>query len=513
MNANNQQYKAIVIGSGFGGLALAIRLQASGVPVLLLEGRDKPGGRAYVFEQDGFRFDAGPTVLTAPEVIDDLFRLAGKERTDYIEFESLSPFYRLLWEDGTSFDYVGDEQQLEAAVEALSPSDLEGYRRFRRYSEAVFAEGYEKLAHVPFLDFNSMLRAAPNLITLKSYRSVYSIVARYMQNEKLRQVFSYHTLLVGGNPFSTSAIYALIHALELKWGVHFPRGGTGALVNALVRLFTDLGGQLQLNARVDEILTSDDAITGVRLQDGTELTAGIVASNADVVHTYRHLLRKTPPAIKKAQKLERSDHSMSLFLLYFGIEGQYSDLAHHTILFGPRYKELLSDIFDRGLLSEDFSLYLHSPSVTDDSLAPPGHSTHYALAPVPHLGISNVDWNVEGPRLADRILVALENRCMPGLRKKLVSSRIFSPPDFESQLNAWQGSAFSLQPTLWQSAWFRVHNRDKLIKGLYFAGAGTHPGAGIPGVVNSARATAGLILNDMGFSTDTDDNKQQAGHS
>lgn len=496
MNADPQPQRAIVIGSGFGGLALAIRLQAAGIPTLVLESRDKPGGRAYVWEQDGFRFDAGPTVLTAPNVIDDLFTAAGRQRPDYIEFESLSPFYRLLWQDGESFDYLGEEAALEAAIAEFSPEDLDGYRRFRRYSNAVFKAGYEELAHVPFLDIWSMVRAAPSLVTLQSYRSVYSIVASFIKNEKLRQAFSYHTLLVGGNPFTTSSIYALIHSLEMKWGVHFPRGGTGALVQALVKLFTDIGGELRLNTPVDEILTQQQRVTGVRLKDGAEVASDFVASNADVVHTYKHLLRSQPAAKTPARKLETSDHSMSLFLFYFGIEGSYDNLAHHTILFGPRYKELLADIFDRGVLAEDFSLYLHSPSATDASLAPPGHSTHYVLAPVPHRGKGDIDWETAGPLLRDRILDSLEARCMPGLREKIVTSRIFLPPDFEQHLNAWQGSAFSLQPTLLQSAWFRVHNRDKKIHGLYFVGAGTHPGAGIPGVVNSARATAMLMEED-----------------
>ena len=487
---------AVVIGGGFGGLALAIRLQASGIPTKILEARDKPGGRAYVFEQDGFRFDAGPTVLTAPGVIDELFSIGNKKRADYIEFEVLSPFYRLLWQDGTRFDYVGDEEALEAAIAAFSPDDVEGYRRFRKYSRAVFAEGYEKLAHVPFLDIWSMIRAAPNLVKLQSFRSVYSIVARFIKDEKLRQAFSYHTLLVGGNPFSTSAIYALIHALELKWGVHFPRGGTGALVAALAQLFQDLGGELLLNAPVDEILTDNDRVTGVRLKDGEIIAADFVASNADIVHTYKYLLRSSRPAMVAARKLERSDYSMSLFLVHFGVRGKYKELAHHTILFGPRYKELLTDIFDRGVLAEDFSLYLHSPSVSDPSLAPPGNSTHYALAPVPNLALGKVDWSSAGALLRDRILDCLEERCMPDLRKNIVTSRLFTPPDFERDLNAWHGSAFSLQPTLTQSAWFRVHNRDKKIHGLYFVGAGTHPGAGIPGVVNSAKATARIMQED-----------------
>ena len=321
-------------------------------------------------------------------------------------------------------------------------------------------------------------------------------MAGFIKSDKLRQAFSYHTLLVGGNPFSTSAIYALIHALELKWGVHFPRGGTGALVAALVKLFEDLGGEIRLNSAVDEIITSNNQVTGVRLQNGEVIDSDYVASNADVVYTYKHLLRDAAPAQSAARKLERSDHSMSLFLVYFGVEGKYEDLAHHTILFGPRYKDLLKEIFYDGELPDDYSLYLHSPSVTDDSLAPEGHSAHYVLAPVPHTGKGKIDWETAGPKMRDSILESLEQRVMPGLREKIVTTRIFTPPDFESYLNAHLGSAFSLQPTLLQSAWFRVHNRDKAIRGLYFVGAGTHPGAGIPGVINSARATAGLMQED-----------------
>ncbi len=493
---NSESQRAIVIGSGFGGLALAIRLQAAGIPTTILESRDKPGGRAYVWEQDGFTFDAGPTVLTAPQVVDDLFTAAGKQREDYIKFEELTPFYRLIWQDDTVFDYVGDEAKLEAAIAEFSPEDIEGYREFRKYSAAVFAEGYEKLAHVPFLDIWSMVKAAPNLVQLQAYRSVYSKVSSYIKNPKLRQAFSYHTLLVGGNPFSTSSIYALIHALELKWGVHFPRGGTGALVQSLVKLFTDIGGEIRLNSPVDEIVTENNAVTGVRLKDGEYIPSHYVGSNADVVYTYKHLLRQSAPARSAARKLERNDHSMSLFLIYFGVKGKYDTLAHHSILFGPRYKELLKDIFDRGELADDYSLYLHSPSVSDDSLAPEGHSTHYVLAPVPHLGKGKVDWDTAGPKLRDSILQSLEERVMPELRDRIVSMKIFTPPDFETHLNAHLGSAFSLQPTLMQSAYFRVHNRDSSIKGLYFVGAGTHPGAGIPGVINSARATAGIMQDE-----------------
>ena len=487
---------AVVIGGGFGGLALAIRLQSAGIPTRIYEARDKPGGRAYVYEQDGFRFDAGPTVLTAPGVIDELFALSGRKRSDYIEFSPLSPFYRLQWQDGTTFDYVGDEDELEAAIAELAPEDLPGYRKFREFSRDVFAQGYEKLAHEPFLDIWSMVKVAPSLVRLKSHRSVYSVVADYISNDKLRQALSYHTLLVGGNPFSTSSIYALIHALELKWGVVFPQGGTGALVEALTRLFKELGGEIHLSRPVDEILIENEQVCGVRLKDGEIVKSRTVASNADVVHTYRHLLRSDRSTRSAARKLERSDHSMSLFLVYFGVRGRYENLAHHQILFGPRYKELLTDIFDRGILAEDFSLYVHSPSISDPTLAPSGHSAHYALAPVPHRGLCDVDWETKGPMLRDRIFSSLEEHCMPDLRQNVVTSRIFTPVDFETELNAWHGSAFSLQPTLLQSAWFRVHNRDDDIRGLYFVGAGTHPGAGIPGVVNSAKATAGLMQQD-----------------
>jgi phytoene desaturase len=341
-----------------------------------------------------------------------------------------------------------------------------------------------------------MVRVAPALLRLQSFRSVYGVVASFVKDDKLRQALTYQTLLVGGNPFTTSSIYALIHALETKWGVHFPAGGTGALVAALVRLFGDLGGELRLNAPVDEILTADGRVTGVRLEDGEEIASRFVASNSDVVHTYRHMLRDEPRVAARGRRIERSNHSMSLFLIHFGVRGSYDDLAHHTILFGPRYRELLKDIFDRGVLADDFSLYLHSPSVSDDSLAPAGHSTHYVLAPVPNLEGGNIDWDEAAPRFRDLILDSLEERCMPGLRERIVTSRLFTPPDFEHHLRAWQGSAFSLQPTLTQSAWFRVHNRDDRIGGLYFVGAGTHPGAGIPGVVNSAKATAALMQED-----------------
>ena len=491
---------AVVIGSGFGGLALAIRLQAAGIPTTIVEARDRPGGRAYVYEDVGFRFDAGPTVITAPQILEDLFKLAGKPMEDYVELLPVTPFYRLQWQDGFRMDYSADLAQMEEQIRRKSPADVDGYARFREYAEAVFQEGFVKLAHVPFLDIWSMVKAAPQLIRLESYRSVYSIVSRFIRDPQLRQAFSYHTLLVGGNPFSTSSIYALINALERRWGVFFPRGGTGALVEGLVRLFQDLGGEVRLGQPVRRITTSGGKVSGVVTASGEVIPARAVASNADIVHTYTKLLAHEPAVSRAARRLSRRRFSMSLFVVYFGLRRTHPELAHHTVLFGPRYRELLEDIFDHGKLAEDFSLYLHSPCATDPSLAPEGCSAYYALSPVPNLGKADIDWSIEGPRYRDRILEALEAQVLPGLRDDLVTSRIFTPRDFSTELGAHQGSAFSLEPVLTQSAYFRMHNRDDRIGGLYFVGAGTHPGAGIPGVVSSARATAGLMLADAGIS-------------
>jgi phytoene desaturase len=489
--------RAAVIGSGFGGLALAIRLQAAGIPTTIFEGRDQPGGRAYVYRDDGFTFDAGPTVITAPGCLEELFALAGERLADHVDLLPVMPFYRLFWEDGHTFDYSNDLAEVTRQIAARNPGDVDGYLRFLAYAEDVFAEGYTKLAHVPFLNLWSMVRAAPQLVRLEAYRTVYDIVARHIQDDHLRQAFSFHSLLVGGNPFATSSIYTLIHVLERTWGVTFPRGGTGALVRALVALFERLGGTVALNSPVARILTHDGAVTGLRTTDGRQWSGDAVASNADVMHTYRTLLGAEPRAARQARRLDRQRFSMSLFLVYFGTRRRHPHLAHHNVIFGPRYRELLGDIFDRGVLADDFSLYLHAPTVSDPSLAPPGCEAFYVLAPVPHLGKLDVDWTVEGPRYADRILAYLEARYIPGLRDDLVTRRIFTPLDFKHELHAHHGSAFSLEPVLTQSAWFRVHNRDARIRGLYFVGAGTHPGAGVPGVVNSAKATAGLMVGDL----------------
>jgi phytoene desaturase len=496
-NLSAAQRPAIVIGAGFGGLALAIRLQSAGHPTTLLEKRDKPGGRAYVYEDKGFTFDAGPTVITDPGCLEELFALSGRKLSDYVEMLPITPFYQLRWEDGAVFDYVNDQAELTKQIAKFAQQDVEGYAKFLAYSEALLEEGYVKLGHVPFPDFRSMLRVAPQLVKLQSYRSVYSKVAQFISDDHLRQAFSFHSLLVGGNPFSTSAIYALIHALERKWGVWFPRGGTGALIDkGLVKLFTDLGGTIRLNAEVDRIDTVNGKVSAVVTKDGQRHNAAIVASNADVVHTYKHLLRDEPRAKSTARGLARKRYSMSLFVIYFGLKRQHPDMKHHIVMFGPRYRELIGEIFGAATLPDDFSLYLHAPSVTDPSLAPPGCSAYYVLSPVPHLGHADIDWEVEGPKYRDKILKYLEDRIIPGLTSDLVTCRIFTPADFRDELNAHVGSAFSLEPILTQSAYFRAHNADKKIEGLYLVGAGTHPGAGIPGVVGSAKATARIILGE-----------------
>jgi phytoene desaturase len=492
---------AVVIGAGFGGLALAIRLQSAGINTTVIEARDKPGGRAYVWERatdaGTFTFDAGPTVITDPECIAELWRLSGRELAEDIELLPVSPFYRLMWPDGTTFDYGNDDSALTRQIAQLNPEDVAGYRRFLAYSGDVYREGYEKLGHVGFLDFGSMIKAAPALMRYQAWRSVYSMVSSFVKDPHLREALSFHTLLVGGNPFTTSAIYALIHKLEKDGGVWFPKGGTHALIRAMTAQFERLGGIVRLGDAVETIETLGDHVTGVTCASGWHQDCDAVASNADVMHTYAHLLAHSRRGQRAARALEKKRFSPSLFVVHFGIRGAFPGIPHHSILFGPRYKGLLTDIYDHGVLARDFSLYLHHPTVTDPDLAPDGCSSFYALAPVPHMGKLPIDWDEVGPAYANRILDHLEARLIPGLRERLVTSFHYTPADFGRDLNAHLGSAFSLEPLLTQSAFFRVHNRDDRIDNLYFTGAGTHPGAGIPGVVGSAKATAALMLDDL----------------
>jgi phytoene desaturase len=486
---------ACIVGSGFGGLALAIRLQSAGIATTILEARDKPGGRAYYWEREGHVFDAGPTVITDPDCLKELWALSGADMAADVELMPVTPFYRLSWPDGTVFDYTNDDALLNRQIEALDPGDVEGYRRFLDYSAGVFVEGYEKLGAVPFLDFKSMLSAAPALARYQAWRSVYSIVSSFVKNEKLREALSFHTLLVGGNPMTTSAIYALIHKLERDGGVWFAKGGTNALVRGMVAHFERLGGTIRLNDPVEAIRPAGPGQLGVATAGGFSAAFDAVASNGDVVRTYDMVEGKRGK--KAAAALRRKRFSPSLFVVHFGTDGEWPDLPHHSILFGPRYKGLLNDIYKGSGLADDPSIYLHHPTITDPDMAPPGCSTLYALAPVPHLGRSEFDWGTEGPRYAERILEIVEQRVMPGLRGRIRTKFHYTPREFDSDLRSHLGSAFSLEPLLTQSAWFRVHNRDDTIPNLYFTGAGTHPGAGIPGVVGSAKATAGLMIADL----------------
>ena len=489
--------KACVVGSGFGGLALAIRLQSAGIATTVVEARDKPGGRAYVWNREGFTFDGGPTVITDPDCLRELWSLTGHEMDDDIELMKVMPFYRLQWPDGTLFDYSNDEDQLFDEIARLNPADVAGYQRFLEYSASVYEEGYVKLGHVPFLDFKSMLKAAPALAKKQAWRSVYSMVSSYIEDERLRQAFSFHTLLVGGSPMKTSSIYALIHKLEKDGGVWWAKGGTNQLIAAMVKHFERIGGKVRLNDPVVRIHTLGTRASEVETQSGWRERFDAVASNADIMHSYRDLLGQTKRGNSYSKGLSRKSWSPSLFVVHFGVEGKYPDIPHHMILFGPRYEGLVEDIYKYGVLPQDFSIYLHHPSVSDDSVAPEGKSTFYALVPVAHMGKLPLDWEEMGKVLEQRILEELEKRLIPGLRDKIVTKFHYSPRDFSHDLNAHMGSAFSLEPVLWQSAYMRGHNRDDVIENFYLVGAGTHPGAGIPGVVGSAKATARLMVEDL----------------
>jgi len=492
MTTRNQ--KTIVIGSGFGGLAAAARLAARGHTVEIFEKRDQLGGRAYVYEVNGFKFDGGPTVITAPFMFDDIFKAAGKRREDYFELVPLSPFYRIFDHTGRSFDYNADEGFTLSQIEKWNPADKEGYRRFIATTRAIFQKGFVELADRPFLHFGDMLRVMPDLVRLQSHKMVYPYVAQFVKDDFLRQCFSFHPLLVGGNPFDTTSIYALIHYLEREYGVHYAMGGTGAIVAGLGRLLTEMGGKIRLKAEVDEILAEGRRVTGVRLKDGSVHCADAVVSNGDVAFTYNRLLPKTARTALSRLRLNTMDYSMSLFVIYFGTRRQYREqgLAHHNILLGPRYQGLLDDIFKRKVLADDFSLYLHMPTLTDPSLAPEGGEAFYVLSPVPHLG-ADIDWTHAAPLYRDRILKFLEDRYLPDLRENIVALHHIDPLHFRDTLNSHLGAAFSVQPVLTQSAWFRPHNRADEFDNLYFVGAGTHPGAGLPGVLASAKIAEDLI--------------------
>jgi phytoene desaturase len=484
--------RAVVIGSGFGGLAAAIRLGARGYQVTVLEKLDVPGGRARVHHQDGFTFDGGPTVITAPFLFEDLWRLCGRRMSDDIDLRPVTPYYRIRFDDGNSFDYSGDEQAMRAEVARLAPSDVAGYGHFLAASEAIFKVAFEELAHEPFSNWTDMVRVLPRLLKLQGFRSVYSLACRHVRDPRLRMVLTFQSLLVGGNPFATTSVYCLIAFLERRWGVHFPMGGTGSLVRGLVSLLEGQGGEIRCSCPVAEITVAEGAATGVRLETGEVLAADVVVSNADSAWTYRHLVAPEHRRRWTDRRIERARYSMSLFVWYFGTRRRYESVAHHTILLGPRYRELLTDIFDRKVLAEDFSLYLHRPTATDPSLAPAGCDAFYVLSPVPHLQ-GATDWRIQAEPYRKAIEQRLEATLLPDLSNQIASSRLLTPQDFQDELSSFNGAAFSFEPVLTQSAWFRPHNVSEELQRLYLVGAGTHPGAGLPGVLSSARILDSVV--------------------
>ncbi|MBX3249127.1 MAG: phytoene desaturase [Myxococcales bacterium] len=487
---------AIVIGAGFGGLAAAIRLGARGYRVTIVDRLDQPGGRARVFREGGYVFDAGPTLVTAPFLFEELWTLCGRRMADDVDLRPTLPFYRIRFDDGSTFEYTGDADAMRREVARLSPDDVAGYEAFVRKSQAIFDVGFTKLAHAPFSHPVDMARVAPAMIRLESYRTVAGLVGKYVKDPKLRQVLSFHPLLVGGNPYDTTSIYTLIAYLERKWGVWFPMGGTGELVRGLAKLHEGLGGTTRLGETVEEI-TIDAAggrprASGVRLASGETLRADVVVSNADSAYTYYHLVPERWRKRWTNRRIERAKFSMSLFVWYFGTKRRYEDVAHHTILLGPRYRELLEDIFERHVLAEDFSLYLHRPTATDPSMAPTGHDAFYVLSPVPHLD-ADVDWEERTEPYRRAIARHLSRTVLPGLEDALTVSKTLTPRGFASDYLAFKGAAFGIRPNLLQSAYFRPHNASEDLDGLFLVGAGTHPGAGMPGVLSTARVLDSVV--------------------
>lgn len=485
--------KIIVIGSGFGGLGAATRLAAKGYDVELFEKRDKLGGRAYVYEVNGFKFDGGPTVITAPFLFDEIWTAAGRRREDYFQLVPCDPFYRIFDHTGRQFNYNGDHQFILNQIDQWNPADKEGYERFIRTTKDIFETGMA-LIDKPFLHVSDMARVVPDLVRLQSYRSVYGYVSKFIQNDFLRRCFSFHPLLIGGNPLDAASLYVLIHYLERQWGVHYALGGTGAIVAAFSQLMNELGIKVHLNAEVKEILVEGRKTTGVRMADGTVHKADVVVCNADVGWSYLNLIPAQYRKKNTDKRIKGFKYSMSLFVIYFGTKRRYTDsqLAHHNIILSERYNGLLRDIFGDQGLPEDFSLYLHMPTITDPTMAPPGHEAFYVLSPVPHLG-AKIDWHKAAKPYRDTIMQFLEENYLPDLQENIVAEHYIDPLHFQGDLNSYLGSAFSVQPILTQSAWFRPHNRSEDLDNLYFVGAGTHPGAGLPGVLSSAKIVEGLI--------------------
>jgi phytoene desaturase len=489
---------AAIIGSGLGGLAAAIRLGARGFRVTVLERQPEPGGRAAVYRQDGFTFDAGPTIITAPFLLEDLWALAGRHLADDVTLHSVSPFYRIVFNDGATFECAADPEFMREEVRRLAPADLAGYEKFVTLSEEIFDIGFTQLAHKAFGSVMDMVRIAPDLVRLSGYRSVAGLVNKYIRDPRLRIALSFHPLLVGGNPLSTSGIYALILHVERKFGVHFPAGGTGALVRGMAHLIESQGGRIRTNTTVSQILVRDGKATGVQLESGESVAADIVVSNACAAFTYGKLLGHIKRRRWTEKKFARARFSMGLFVWYFGTSRQWPEVPHHTILLGPRHDALLRDIFDAKTLSPDFSLYLHRPTATDPTLAPPGCDGFYVLSPVPNLQ-GGVDWATAGEPYRATIEKHLNDTILPGLSASLVTSKFVTPVDFGENYLSTHGAGFGLAPNLLQSAWFRPHNKSEEVANLFLVGASTHPGAGVPGVISSARVLDEVVPDAKQF--------------
>ena len=518
---------ALIIGSGVGGLSLGIRLQSLGFKTTILEKLDGPGGRAYTNKIKGFIFVMGPTVITVPFFIEELFSLEiGKDNLNlpdfsseslksknientstrkYVEIIPIKPFYRIYFHDKTYFDYDGDPENTRRQIKDIEASDLEGYEKFHRDAEAIFKRGFLELGYTFFNSTSEMFKVLPDLLKLDAVRSLFSFTSKYFKSEKLRQVFSFETLLIGGNPLSVPAIYSMIHFVEKTWGVHYVMGGTGALIDGMLKKYHELGGEIQYNAEVEKISLSDKktffsepSVSGVELKNGKKIKSNIVISNGDYANTYMKLINNKNRRWNKDWKIKRMSYSMSLVVIYFGFKSDKSlDLRHHNIILGPRYEELLSDIFNRKILAKDFSQYLHIPTITDKSLAPKGHHAAYTLIPVPN-NASKIDWSVQGKILTDKVLSFLDNEgYIPGLQKNLVHSEFITPDYFENTLNSHLGNSFGVEPKLIHSAFFRPHNRSEDIKGLYLVGASSQPGAGTPSGMMSAKMTARALASDF----------------
>ena len=483
--------KTIIIGSGFGGIAAALRMKAKGHDVTLIEKHNDLGGRARVFIRNGFKFDGGPTVITAPKLIYELFEIFNKDASDYIKIVPLDIWYRFIFEDGLSFDYSGDEISMKKQIEKINNDDVDGYLKLVDFTKKIFDKGFTELADVPFNKPFFMIKQIPSLFGLKSYKSVYSLVSSFVKNEKLRRMLSMHPLLVGGNPFTTTSIYGLILYLEKKWGIHYSIGGTGKIIKGLEKLMIEENIKIIKNAEVTKLITNNKNITSVEVNGKYIIKTDNVVCNADPPGVYENLINSKKNFIFEWKK-KRMDYSMGLFVYYFGTKKIYENVAHHTIKFGDKYKEHLEDIFNKKKLNDDISYYLHRPSATDKSMAPEGHDCFYVLVPVPN-NQSKIDWSIEGDKMKKLVVDKMEKHLLPNLRENIVEDFYLTPDYFENELNTKYGSGFSIQPRFSQSAYFRFHNKSEICNGLYFVGAGTHPGAGVPGVLSSAKVLDKII--------------------